>query len=132
MKAERFHDSRLTPQQNKAVEMLRNGFSRPEICDELDIDTRHLSTLFYNARTRGVDVPKFVCGPQRGRRVRSAIPIGDLVRLRETLTRNGFKYAGMFAVMAERTGLSVNCIKVRLWKYDHGQRPKYAQEGQAA
>lgn len=131
MKHERFHDPRLRPQENKAVEMLRNGFSRAAIMDELDIDRKHLSTLFYRARKLGVDVPKVSSGPQSCAPPDGSIPIQKLVALRAQLERAGFKYAGMFRVMSERTGLSENCIKVRLWKYDHGLKPKYA-EGHSA
>ncbi len=53
-----FYDPRLSPQQNKACEMLFNGFERWEIAEEMDISANHLSSLFYFARKLGVDVPK--------------------------------------------------------------------------
>lgn len=54
--AEAFHDPRLSPQQNKAVEMLRNGFAYPEVADELDIDARHLNSVLSQARRRAPDL----------------------------------------------------------------------------
>ena len=124
MKAEPFYDERLSPQQNKAVEMLRNGFERWEIADEMDIDRKHLDVLFYNARQAGVDVPK-AKGAARGRKPR--VSIERLAELREQLTAAGFKNNGMLRTIAERVGLSETCVKVRLWRYDKGIQPKYAR-----
>ena len=129
MKAERFYDPRLSPQQNKAIELLRNGFKRAEILDEMDISSCHLSTLYNNARKRGVDVPKYAgCDYRRGK-----VPIERLVEIRTQLAARGFKRAGLLRTIAERTGLTVNTVTVRLWRYDKGIRPKRAfEEGQAA
>lgn len=57
LRSDPFHDPRLTAQQNKAVEMLNNGYQRSAIADELDITPEHLSQVFRQARIRGVDVP---------------------------------------------------------------------------
>lgn len=129
MKHEPFHDERLSPQQNKAVEMLRNGFTRAEICDEMDIHPKHLSVLFYNVRRQGIDIPKAKSGNLRP----GKIPIQKLLALYATLEQRGFKGAGLWRTMSERTGLSINCMRVRIWRYHKGIGPRYAiEEGQAA
>lgn len=123
MKHESFHDPRLSPQENKAVEMLRNGFSRGEIAEEMDIDLKHLSVLFYGARQRGVDVPR--CGRNGGRKPK--VPIEELVQLDAKLRAHGMVGYSLMEAMRERTGLTANCIKVRLWRYKNGIRPKRAR-----
>lgn len=122
MKHERFHDDRLSPQENKAVEMQRNGASRAEIADEMDIDRKHLSTLFYTARKKGVDVPRIKAG-QIGAGRRPRISIEYLEALHEKLVASGMRGNGLNRAMEERTGLSANCIKVRLWRWRKGIRP---------
>lgn len=127
MKHERFHDDRLSPQENKAVEMLLNGMKRAEIADEMDIDVKHVSTLLSKARVKGVVVPKLRAGsPYRGK-----IPIERLVEIRAALRARGFLKDSLWKTMSERTGLSINCLKVRLWRHDNGIQPK-PLEGQAA
>lgn len=124
MNREPFHDPRLAPQENKAVEMLRNGMSREDIADELDIDAKHLSVLFYNARRKGVDVPKAKAGNPGPGKVR----IEKIVELYDTLNKRGFKGAGIWRTMSERTGLSINCLRVRMWRYKKRIGPAYAIE----
>lgn len=126
MKAERFYDERLAPQENKAVEMLRNGMSRSEICDELDIDYKHLAVLFYNARAKGVDVPKAPAGSHN----RGRVSIERINELYAELEKSGFKRAGLWETLSKRTGLSINCLRVRRWRYFKANQPKH--EGQAA
>lgn len=129
MKHERFYDPRLSPQENKACEMFFNGFSRADIMDEMDISRVHLSTLFCGARRKGgYEISKDRTGP----RASTAVPIERLVRLRAELMGRGFKGAGLHRVIAERVGLTENCVSVRLWKFDKGICPKRALEGQAA
>ena len=111
-----FHNPALTPQQNKAVEMLYNGFSREEIEDELEISTRHLSRLLHGARQRGEPVP----WAENGTCFTGAVPIERLVQIRQSIHEGGFK-RGVHRMIAARTGMTVNAVKVRLWKYDHGQ-----------
>jgi len=66
---ERFEDPRLTRQQNKAVELYRNGFSFQEVADELVVSHGHLSVLFSNARKiTGIDIPHQRAGPSRAAR----------------------------------------------------------------
>lgn len=57
-RAEPFFDERLTPQQNKAVEMRRNGFTNTEIADEMDISESHVSVAIAKAKAKGVDIGK--------------------------------------------------------------------------
>lgn len=113
MKHEPFSDPRLSPQENKACEMLFNGMTRAEIADELDIDYKHLSVLFYNARQKGVAVPKAPAGSRNPGRV----SIERINELYDDLERRGFKRAGLWEALAERTGLSINCLRVRRWRY---------------
>lgn len=122
MKHEPFYDERLAPQENKAVEMLLNGMTRSEICDEMDIDYKHLSVLFYNARTKGVHVPKAPAGSHN----RGRVSIERINELYDDLERRGFKRAGLWEALSQRTGLSINCLRVRRWRF-FKQR-----EGQAA
>lgn len=127
MKHNAFHDARLTPQENKAVEMLLNGYRRAEIADELDVDVKHVSTVLSRARKKGVDVPKMRAGsPYRG-----SIPIEKLEKLRADLKARGFLGDSLWQTMSERTGLSISCLRVRLWRWDNNIQPK-REEGQAA
>lgn len=74
-RAEPFFDPRLTPGQNKAVEMQRNGFSLQEIADEMDTTTGAVSVHLSNARRRGVEVGKF--------KTREATAQAEVLRLSE-------------------------------------------------
>lgn len=123
MKHEPFHDPRLSPQQNKAVEMVRNGFSRAEIADEMDIDFRHLATLLSQSRSKGIDVPKAIGGRP------AAVTTQQIIDLRDRLTRQGVPKWGMTPLIAKRLGLTPNNVAVRLWKYDKGIFPKRQSEG---
>lgn len=125
MKNEAFCDARLSRQQNKAVEMLRNGFSRAEIAEEMDIDQKHLAVLFYNARKRGVDVPLVHEGRNGGRKPK--VQIEELLQLDAKLRAHGMVGQSLMEAMRERTGLTANCIKVRLWRYRNGIQPKRAR-----
>lgn len=71
----RFHHPKLTPLQNKAVEMRRNGFSIEEIADEMEIGRPRVSVLLSEAR-RYVDVPHYPRGHGRMRIV------DDVLRLK--------------------------------------------------
>lgn len=126
MKHEPFNDPRLAPQENKACEMLFNGMTRSEICDEMEIDYKHLSVLFYNARSKGVAVPKAPAGSRNPGRV----SIERINEIYDDLERRGFKRAGLWKALSERTGLSINCLRVRRWRYFKGIRPK--RDGRAA
>ncbi len=53
---EAFRDPRLTDQQNKAIELLRNGFPRPAVADELDIGREQLRVVLAQARKRAPDL----------------------------------------------------------------------------
>lgn len=88
---ERFHDERLTPTQNKAVEMARNGFSRAEIAEELMMSPNNVSVHLSNARKKGVDWP----AARQGLEPSTSL---DILRLAET----GIKPS----TIAERLGIS--------------------------
>lgn len=103
MKHERFHDARLSPQENKAVEMARNGFRRDEIADELEVCDNQVSVVLYNANKKGV----FAKIQQRKPKACS----WSTERL-FALYQRGFSYTQI----AERTGLTRNNVAVRLWK----------------
>lgn len=111
---EPFDDPRLTPQQNKACEMLFNGISRDDIADELDIEDRTLRRLFWGARQRGVAVPF----GESGNTNPNSHPIAKLLELRDELVRAGVK-RGVYPIIAERLGMTANAVKVRIWKHFH-------------
>jgi hypothetical protein len=111
--------------------MFRNGATRDEICDEMDIDRKHLSVLFHNARKKGVDVPRLKAW-QRAAGRPPRVPIETLLSLQAKLKAHGLKGEALVGAMAERTGLSANCIKVRLWRWNKGIRPLYALREQSA
>lgn len=112
---EPFHDERLSPQQNKACEMLFNGWSRAEIEDELDISDKHLAQLFCKARKRGVWVDHATT------RRRTGITTERLSELREMFKRNGCKW-GVYRLIAERTGLTQINVYMRLYYFDRRQQ----------
>lgn len=55
---EPFRDERLTPAQNKIVEMLRNGLPREEVEVALDISKNNLKVQVHNIRKAGVEIPE--------------------------------------------------------------------------
>lgn len=118
MKHERFHDPRLSPQQNKAVEMLRNGFSRAEIEDEMEIGSKHLAVLLNKARKRGVDVPM----GKRGRR-NSGQTGAQIEAIKGQLWSAGLKGFGSYAMIAERVGLTRGAVA----KHIHDTKKRGAQ-----
>lgn len=121
--------TKLSPQEAKALEMLNNGFSRADICDEMVITNQHLSTLFNQARRKGVAIPK---GRPPGNSRPGKVPIQRLMEIYESLEKRGFKGAGLYRVMSERTGISINCLRVRIWRYKNGRAPLYARQGEQA
>lgn len=129
MKHEPFSDPRLSPQENKACEMFFNGMSRADIRDEMDISSQHLSQLFTKARKKGIAIPRGNSGALGSR---ARISIDRLVQLRAQLTARGFKGAGLYRILAERVGMSENCVSVRLWRYDKGIGPMPQSRGEAA
>lgn len=116
---EPFWDDRLRRFENKVVEMARNGLTLDEIADELDWETASVrSTLCHARKIVGVDVAPYLPRPPR----RGAVPISELVALRASLQRHGIAKRSIHRVMAERLGMSVGAIKVRLWTHDHKQK----------
>lgn len=116
MKHERFHDPRLSPQQNKAAEMIRNGATRQEIEDELDITPTHLRVLQARIRAAGVQLPEIANKGQWGRRYGFKSD-AELFEMRETLRAQMGKRHGISKIMARRLGCSPNAINVRLCLY---------------
>ena len=55
---ETYSNPALEPAENKAVEMLFNGWTRPEIEDELQVSPEHLRVLLSKARKKGVEIGK--------------------------------------------------------------------------
>jgi len=108
-RAEPFFDPRLSPQQNKAIELARNGFSFPDILDEMDISHNHLSEIFSRARDRGAFIPIV-----QGQRPSAATALADMVRMREKLR----DMRGWRQVAAERLGVKEGSLGVRLSVFD--------------
>lgn len=123
--AKAFHNPRLTAQENKACEMLFNGFTRLEIQDEMVISREHLAQLFARARRKGVAIPKAKTGTPGSR---ARVPLERLIKLRDDLIARGFLGAGLYRILAERVGMTEGCVNVRLWKYDHGLGPRPESE----
>jgi|TARA_R100000501_G_C2631704_1_gene128435 DNA-binding CsgD family transcriptional regulator len=97
-----FSDPRLTPTENKAVEMAKNGYSNAEIAEELMLsEANGASVVLAKARNKGVDVPTATTGrPPEARD-----------RILELAQRGARPSA-----IAEMTGKSVNTVKVTLSK----------------
>lgn len=93
---EAFYDERLSATQNKMVEMARNGFSNMEIAEEMDTTENTVAARLYDARQKGIDVPKVAPGTVKG---------ADRIRI-EDLIRQGFSNK----VIAERLGKTFNHI----------------------
>lgn len=51
-----FFDDRLTPSENKAVEMRKNGYTAEEIADEMDTSRNTVDQFLFKAKSKGVDV----------------------------------------------------------------------------
>ena len=97
-RSETFFDERLTPQENKAVEMRRNGFTVQEIADELDTSEGAVKKAISVAKAKGAD-------------------IGDLARDTQTADILALKAKQLSnSQIAQRTGISPDVIKVTLSK----------------
>lgn len=105
MRHKAFHHPKLSAQERKACEMLFNGFGRPEIEDEMEIDRGHLAVLFTRARQKGVPVP---LEPSRARTGPGAprFPTEHLRKLKGQL--------GSPTLVAERVGLTYVAVWRRL------------------
>lgn len=102
--------------------MERNGFSREEICDELDVSNVHLRVLLSKTRAKGVDVPR----RPSGTRCQPRVSIERLIHIRNQLRQRGFMGAGLYRVLAERVGMHPKTVCVRCWRYDKAIQPKRA------
>lgn len=118
--AEAFWDERLSPQQNKAVEMLRNRFPRSVIAEELDISLNHLSQIFRQARLRGVDLPAETA-PWSGAGFGAQSGKMSTERMRE-LRAQGLTWRQI----GDRAGMSAEAARGRVYYHD---RPRGAVEG---
>ncbi len=98
MKSDPFHHPRLSPQQNKACEMVLNGFTREEIADELVITDGHLCVLLHHARRHGVPIPRL-------RSVRRHCPTEAL---KEIVADIGVARA------AKQLNITPNAVRIRL------------------
>lgn len=107
---ERFWDERLTPSQNKAVEMARNGMLRDEIAEEMDVSPNYVSVLLQLARARGARIGRLKLRPHR-----EAVPIDVLLRARQRLLDAGVKW-GVYSRLAEQFGITPSAVAQRFWK----------------
>lgn len=89
--------------ENKACEMLFNGFPRHEIAEELDVGPNQLSRHLSDARAKGVAVPH---APQG--RPQSDIPTDRLRALYQTL--------GTYKDVGEAVGMTLQGVRARLRK----------------
>jgi DNA-binding CsgD family transcriptional regulator len=94
-------DDRLTPSENKALEMRRNGFSTEEIAEEMDTSTNTVLKFISTAKSKGVEVEPIKRGPPMNR-------TPDVLRLAEQGLRPN--------IIAERLGLTRNNVSVLLTK----------------
>lgn len=133
-RSEAFQDDRLSPQQNKAVEMALNNYSNAEIADELDVSLAQVFVVLTNARRRAPNVEieharlGTTPGTHGGRRTAT---IEEIVALHNRLARQGYSnklgnpVAGrrnLNTVIGERLGLSPKNIAKRLSEYRAGLR----------
>lgn len=112
----------LSPQERRAVALRRQGMTTDQIADEMAITLNHVWTLLCTAKRKGAVLP-VIRRPTRT----AAVPIERLVHIRTELRRAGYGHYGMARIIAERVGLTVNCVKVRLWKHDHAHKPQGEQ-----
>lgn len=104
----------LGRQERQAVTLRRQGLTTTEIADAMCLTTNHVSTVLTHAKRKGAAIPRV---PRKPAPVK--VPIERLVQIRAELLRAGYSRYGMAAIIATRTGLTTNCVKVRLWKHDH-------------
>lgn len=100
----------LSPQERRALALRRAGKTNQEIGEEMMIADEHVRSIMTHAKRKGADVPKAPRAKPR------CVPIERLVEIRRQLTQTGRR--GVYPIIAERTGLKVNCVRVRLWRYD--------------
>lgn len=124
-----FYDERLSPQQNKAVEMARNNYSNAEIADEMDISSAQVGVLLSQAKSRvsGLEIPPSRRGAPSGQKNGNpTATIEEIVSLYNRLARHGYRNApgravlgrrNLNTVVAERLGVSVNSVTKRLSTY---------------
>jgi hypothetical protein len=105
----------LGRQERQAVTLRRQGKTNQEIADVMLITTGHVSAVLYTAKQKGAEFPPAKRGNQKDR---DCVPIARLANIRAQLRAAGYGY-GLYAVIAERVGMTTNAVRVRLWKHDH-------------
>lgn len=106
----------LGRQERQAVTLRRQGLTNIEIAVIMDRSGDHVGVVLSNAKRKGAVFPPIKRG---NRKDLNCVPTARLVKIRSELLRAGYSPYGMIAIIAERTGLTKNCVKVRLWKHDH-------------
>ena len=109
----------LGPQERRAVALRRQGMSNKQIADEMMLDDGHVASLLSVAKRKGAVFPAVRTGKP------CKVDIERLVSLRQQLRQAGYG-RGISTIIAKRTGLSANCVKVRLWRYDNRQQGEQA------
>lgn len=120
---ESFFDERLSPSENKAVEMARNNYTNAEIADELDTSPQTVAVLLSKARSK-IGSAIAPASP-KGAGGRPGQPMDSMLRLRASLLASGLRVGKtkgtdrtLYSVMGERLGMTAQAVKQRLWKYD--------------
>lgn len=109
----------LSPQERQAVTLRRQGMSNREIADEMMLTDGHVASILAHAKRKGAVFPAVRTGKP------CKVDIERLVSLRHQLRQAGYG-RGIPTIIAQRTGLSANCVKVRLWRYDQRQQGEQA------
>jgi hypothetical protein len=105
-------------QERQAVELRRQGLNNVEIAVIMDRSPDHVGVVLSAAKRKGAVFPPLARRPL----YRGKVPIARLVQIRTELRRAGYGKHGMYGLIAERVGLTANCVKVRLWTYDQSQK----------
>jgi len=109
----------LSPQERRAVTLRRQGMSNREIADEMMLTDGHVASILAHAKRKGAVFPAVRTGKP------CKVDIERLVSLRHQLRQAGYE-RGLSTIIAERTGMSVGTVKVRLWRYDQRQQGEKA------
>ncbi|MGE0830318.1 MAG: LPD23 domain-containing protein, partial [Hyphomonadaceae bacterium] len=116
-RSERFYDPRLSPAENKVVEMGRNGLSRDEIIEEMGFTVpNQLDVVLSDVRKKGAHAPHVEVYKQ----VEGHTPLADLVRARDSVKATEGRNA--LNVLGERFGMRPKTIGIRLWWFDKAMK----------
>lgn len=120
---EAFSHPDLSPSQNKAVEMARNGFSNGEIADEMDTSTATVAALISQARNKGIASPFGALSQRAGLFGRQpTATIESITKARNQLLAANYPRRGLNKILADRFGLSEATVRQRLWTFDNRNR----------